>query len=119
MPQPPLGGVAALGWLGQAEGRDRPRTGAGPPNDVRHPLHRARQFAAGGVESSPNARDLRHVAPWPESWGTSCTRAFELTAEAPGCGARSRFHYVTRVDELLELALEPAEASGRPAGRVS
>ena len=28
-------------------------------------------------------------------------------------------HYVTRVDELLELALEPASSSAEPAGRVS
>ena len=28
-------------------------------------------------------------------------------------------HYVTRVDELLELALEPASSSAAPAGRVS
>ena len=28
-------------------------------------------------------------------------------------------HYVTRVDELLELALEPSSASAAPAGRVS
>ena len=28
-------------------------------------------------------------------------------------------HYVTRVDELLELALEPAPSSAAPAGRVS
>ena len=64
----------------------------------------------------PTNRHLNRSCKQPSDVGRARAQPWRRISPPPA--NNPEVHYVTRVDELLELALEPAAAAG-PAGRVS
>ena len=73
-----------------------------------------------GAGSSRSAASRRRCSPrtaagWRASSCRSRTASRSTRTSATTCGPAVRIHYVTRIEELLELALRPGPAAGEPA----
>ena len=67
-----------------------------------------------------NARCWRRTAAgWPASFCRGGTRERSTRTFGEELRRAVEVHYVARVDELLELVLQPAATSAAPAGLVS